>query len=199
MNQDMSEELQALEALQAALEKQKELADGNPREHLPGLADIYEKLGRMHRSRGETAEAREFAGQALYLFALLAAQMPKEYGARLDLAMSQAAALLEGQEPGERLTWLGGIWNAVLQTIRWQVVPVAGPLAGLFLYAGLTELALEPFAFAQAVLLRVGVEGAETYNGPIAEIAAKLGTERFAALQAGLEDKFAPLLESLPG
>ena len=153
----------------------------------------------MHRSRGETAVAREFSGQALYLFALLAAQMPKEYGPRLDLAMSQAAALLEGLEPGERLAWLGGIWNAVLQTIRWQVVPVAGPLAGLFLYAGLTELAMEPLLFGQAVLLRVGADGAETYNGPIAEIAAKLGTERFATLQAELEAKFAPLLESLPG
>lgn len=195
----MSEEQQALDALQEALENQKELADRNPREHLPGLADIYEQLGGMYRSLGEPAVAREHSGQALYLFALLAAQTPAEFGPRLDQAMSHVAALLDGLEPAERIAWLGGIWNAVLQTIRWQVVPVAGPLAGLFLYAGLPELALEPLLFAQQVLLRVGAEGAETFNGPIAEIAAKLGTERFAALQAEMETKFAPLLESLPG
>jgi hypothetical protein len=194
----MSEESQTLESLLEALEKQKELADQNPKEHLPALADTYGELGRLYRSIGEAVNAREHTGQSLYLLALLAAQMPAEYGPKLDQAMSQGAALLGSLDTDQRGEWLGGIWNAVLQTIRWQVVPVAGPLAGLFLYAGLTELALEPFLFARQVLLRVGADGAESYDGPIAEIAAALGPERTAALQAELDEKFAPLLESLP-
>lgn len=170
--------------LQATLEELRGLAHEEPGTHLPKVAGICNNLGNLLVDEGRFDEAGPLFSEALILHMVLWLQDREAYGKNLGIVLSSVRGLADNPDFAQRGQWLNQLWGVVIYNLRSACLPFCREMGSLFESLEQWELALEPYIFAELVLLENNPEQAAMARADVERIKDKLGPEADERRQA---------------
>jgi hypothetical protein len=161
--------------LQAKLEELRGLAHEEPGKHLPKVAGVCNNLGNLLVDKGRFEEAGPLFSESLILHMVLWLQDREAYGKNLGIVLSSVRGLADNPAFSQRDQWLNQLWGVVIYNLRSACLPFCREMGSLFESLEQWELALEPYIFAELVLMQNNPKQAAMARTDVDRIKDKLG------------------------
>jgi len=179
-----------IDELQTALNELRVLAQQQPQEHLPKVAGACNNLGNLLVDEGRFDEAGPLFSESLILHMVLWLQDREAYAKNLGIVLGSVRGLAANPEFLGSGRWLAQLWGVVLYNLRQACLPFCRELGSLFESLEQWDLALEPYIFAELVLLENNPEQAAMARSDAERLNDKIGPNA-AELRQAVEQRLA--------
>lgn len=163
--------------LQATLQELRSLSQEEPRENLPKVAGVCNNLGNLLVDEGRFEEAGPLFSESLILHMVLWLQDRESHAKNLGIVLGSVHGLAKNPAFTQSSQWLAQLWGVVLYNLRSACLPFCREMGSLFESLEQWELALEPYIFAELVLMENNPEQAAMARADVERIKDKLGPE----------------------
>ncbi len=170
--------------LQTSLGELRVLAEKQPQEYLPKVAGVCNNLGNLLVDEGRFGEAGPLFSESLILHMVLWLQDRETYGENLGIVLSSVRGLAKNPAFAQSGQWLAQLWGVVIYNLRSACLPFCREMGSLFESLEQWDLALEPYIFAELVLMENNPEQAAMARADVDRIKDKLGTDSDELRQA---------------
>jgi hypothetical protein len=170
--------------LQAALEELRPLANQQPGQHLPKVAGVCNNLGNLLVDEGRFDEAGPLFSESLILHMVLWLQDRETHAKNLGVVLSSVHGLAANPAFEQSGPWLAQLWSVVIYNLRSACLPFCREMGSLFESLEQWELAMEPYIFAELILLENNPDQAAMARADVDRITEKLGPEADQLRQA---------------
>jgi hypothetical protein len=170
--------------LKTTLGELRVMAEKQPEQYLPKVAGVCNNLGNLMADDGRFEEAGPLFSESLILHMVLWLQDREAYGNNLGIVLNSVRNLAMNPAFKQSGQWLGHLWGVVIYNLRSACLPFCREMGSLFESLEQWDLALEPYLFAELVLMENNPEQAAMARADVDRINEKLGTDTDQMCQA---------------